>query len=851
MSLHHNLTSLGVALICSSSIYLQASAEEATPVRLAEGVVQRMAPSAASIINFKIDPKATEISIAPVQGKVLITANDTRGLIVGFGYYARHIAKVHWSWNGDRMTPKTWPLPKETVSVKLPWKHNFAFNYCTLSYTSAFWDWNRWQREIDMLAMNGYDVVLIQAGLEKVWQDTLRDLGYPEDKIIKFLPSPAFAAWWNMGNLEGHGGPLTQNLIDNEAKLGKQIATRLRQFNMTPLLQGFVGLVPHDLGETVKDAKIIPQGQWCAGFVRPAIIDPTSDDFLKISKLWYKNLHKIYGGKTAFYGGDLFHEGGNSHGIDITKAASNVEKAMQEASPNSSWVLQCWGGNPSGKLLQGLSKDKCFVLYLDKGLNDPAVNMRTFEDVPWAWSELSNFGGNNSGMYGGLVGVSQLKSKLDRAKAKNLQGLALLSEGTEQNPIYYELFQEMLTKNEDVNLDQWIDQYIEKRYGTSSKEASLAWKDLAKSVYNPPTKIEGCYEGIVCARPGWNVTRASSWGPSQHNYDFTDVINAANHMLAAVKKDPSLAKQSTFRYDLMDVTKQVLSDFCLGQLQEIKLAYDMKDIKEYNKKVAQFLQAIEDIDALTATNPSTLLGIWCERAKAKGKTPEEKKLMDRSAKMQVTTWSAGLDGLNDYSNRHWSGLVKDYYYPRWDMFFKAGRNVLEGKMTQEEANKLFREEIKNHDTSFYDNDNVYPTKTKGNIVELAEKCLKRYSGPALKLAKKVANNKGIQWDLQTMTTPLTFKVSDTVMSAGTFVVSIDYKAGNSALKIQKVELFEGDKLVAKDEHEGWTGHKNENNTYILKLPKFRDNLDDYFLKVFCEGASGKDSKGVMIIRQKN
>lgn len=29
-------------------------------------------------------------------------------------------------------------------------------NYCTVSYTAAYWDWERWQREIDFMAMNFY-----------------------------------------------------------------------------------------------------------------------------------------------------------------------------------------------------------------------------------------------------------------------------------------------------------------------------------------------------------------------------------------------------------------------------------------------------------------------------------------------------------------------------------------------------------------------------------------------------------------------------------------------------------------------------------------------------------------------
>lgn len=129
-------------------------------------------------------------------------------------------------------------------------EYRFAYNYCTLSYTAAFWDWNRWQREIDFLALSGFTHALVTAGLEKTWEDFLIGLGYPREKALRFIPNPAFAAWWNMGNLEGHGGPLTQQQIDRMAQLGRRIVSRMEQLGMTPVLQGYVGFVPADLRRT-------------------------------------------------------------------------------------------------------------------------------------------------------------------------------------------------------------------------------------------------------------------------------------------------------------------------------------------------------------------------------------------------------------------------------------------------------------------------------------------------------------------------------------------------------------------------------------------------------------------------
>lgn len=43
--------------------------------------------------------------------------------------------------------------------------------------------------------------------------------------------------------------------------------------------------------------------------------------------------------------------------------------------------------------------------------------------------------------------------------------------------------------------------------------------------------------------------------------------------------------------------------------------------------------------------------------------------------MQITTWGnrvcADDGGLRDYANKEWQGLLKDFYYPRWERWMQA------------------------------------------------------------------------------------------------------------------------------------------------------------------------------------
>ena len=69
------------------------------------------------------------------------------------------------------------------------------------------------------------------------------------------------------------------------------------------------------------------------------------------------------------------------------------------------------------------------------------------------------------------------------------------------------------------------------------------------------------------------------------------------------------------------------------------------------------------------------LGHWLERARDKGKTPEEKKLYEWNARVQITTWGnrtcADKGGLRDYGHKEWQGMLKDFYYMRWHTYLDA------------------------------------------------------------------------------------------------------------------------------------------------------------------------------------
>lgn len=722
----------------------------------AQELVARVTPDFAGKVIFAQDSAtAAQPTLSTRDGKLLITAADVHEAIRAYGYYLRKCAHVHFSWNGDNASAAQFVLPEKPLTVPASTGFNYAMNYCTLSYSCTHWDKKRWEHELDVFALNGYSHILVTAGLEKVWQNFLTELGYPAAAIAKFIPNPAFSAWWNMGNLEGEGGPVSPVIIEEEAALGKFLVHRMLELGMEPVMQGYVGFLPRDTDPASINGKLLPQGGWVAGYMRPTVIDPTSADYPKLAALWYKHLAAVYGYKGKYFGGDLFHEGGNTGGANLTECAKVVQSCMQTASPGSTWVLQAWAHNPRKALLDGCDREHLIVLLLDKDLradHDPFYKSNGYlrrphlSDAPLVWCELANFGGNH-----GLFGSMELLEQFGEAPglmgevARKSLGLGMISEGIETNPLYYALLTERMNQKDGrISRDAFLKEYALGRYGSSAPELVQALGILAESVYKPTTMREGCQESILCARPKLDAVKASTWSDGKQYYDYAEPVKAAKLLLAAGKADKKLAACETFRYDLADVTRQVLADRARVLLPEIKAAYDAKDAAAFKAKSDAYLALINDTASILATSEHFLLGAYLKGAEDKGgKDAEARRQMRVSLKRLLTTWAKGNTSLNDYAHRQLSELMSQYYLARWSEFFAEKSAQLNGGKAPAAAPAAGGGSVSNngmavsfsfeHNASVDDIQNAYPeadtpllTEPQGDTVEVAEKILSKF-----------------------------------------------------------------------------------------------------------------------------
>jgi alpha-N-acetylglucosaminidase len=616
------------------------------------------------------------------QGKkVVIRGNTWVNVASGLNWYLKYYAGIHLSWN--QMQAK---LPAVMPAVTKKERHEtdltlrYDFNYCTFSYSMAFWDWARWEKEIDWMALHGINLPLAIVGEECVWRNMLLKLGYSEEEVGKFIAGPAFLAWWEMNNLEGWGGPLPLSWYDRQEKLQKQILARMKQLGMHPVLPGYCGMVPHDakekLGLNVADA-----GLW-NGFQRPANLLPTDERFSEIATLYYNELTKLFG-KADYYSMDPFHESNDDPSIDYAKAGEAMMQAMKRVNPKAVWVIQGWTENPREAMVDGMKTGDLLVLDLFSECRPmfgiPSIWKREegYKQHQWLFCLLENFGAN-VGLHGRMDQLLDNFYSTDYSLFTNhyslRKGIGFTMEGSENNPVMFELMSELPWRPEKFKKEDWIRSYVKARYGVEDPNIERAWLILVRSIYNCPAgnNQQGPHESIFCGRPTLNNFQASSWSKMKNYYDPANTREAAKLMNSVAEK---YRGNNNFEYDLVDITRQALADQARLQYQRAIADYKAFARDEFESDYRRFLSMLLAQDKLLGTRSEFRLGHWTQDAINAGVTPEEKRLYEWNARVQITTWGnrycADTGGLRDYAHKEWQGLLKDFYYVRWEAYFKA------------------------------------------------------------------------------------------------------------------------------------------------------------------------------------
>ena len=700
-----------------------------------EALIKRILPS--HYQYFKVEtlesPKGIDrFELESIGGKVILRGNNGVSVASALYHYLTEYAHCQVTWNGSNLKmPARMPLVAQKVVRDTPYSLRYYLNYCTFSYTMSWWDWERWEKEIDWMALHGINMPLAITGEEYTWYEVYKGLGFSDGDLKDFFTGPAYFGWFWMGNMDAWGGPLPLQWMKRSIALQQKIVARQRTLGMKPVLPAFTGHVPPSFKKKFPEAKL-KTTNWNNGFADNYILDSEDPLFSRIGKLFLDKQTQLMG-TDHYYSADTFNENeppSNDPGY-LAKLSARVYDAMHQADSNAVWVMQGWlfyadrkfWGKPQIEaLLKAVPDEKMVILDLAAEIEPIWKRTEAFYGKPWIWSMLNNFGGNTN-LFGRMDGAASGPAEaLKGGGSGKLTGIGLTMEGIEQNPVIYELFTGNIWRTTPINLDEWLPKYVRNRYGKTNAQAMKAWEVLRRTVYTVPKDryIRDGAESIIQARPTLDST--AQWTKTKLNYKPGDILPAWKSMIAAA---PELRGSEGYRFDLVDLTRQVLANYALVVQRKWVAAYRAKDQAKFNLYSGQFLMLIDDLDGLLGAHPDFLLGKWVSDARNCGETAAEKDLYERNAKNLITLWGDKDAILHEYACRQWSGLLSDFYKPRWQQFFTQLTLDLQGKKALD--TKVFTSKVKEWEWQWVNTRRDYPVSPKGDPVAIALKLYNQYN----------------------------------------------------------------------------------------------------------------------------
>ena len=678
------------------------------------------------------------------DGRIKVRGNDGISLASGLNYYLRNFCKVDYNplFGSQLDMPATLPSVGEGILKFTDYEYRYALNFCTYSYTMAFWNWDEYEPFLDWCAMNGVNLVLDIVGQEEVLRQTLLQYNYTDEEVQEYLSGPAYFAWFYMQNLYSVGGPLPESWFAERVELARQIHDRMQTYGIDPVIQGFGGQVPADFQQKNPKSVAASSGSW-SGFARPHMIKTylTDEDrnagkedyFQKVGTTFYEAQERIFGKVSHFYAVDPFHEGGTvPQGFNIVDIYRTVQQKMLDYDPQAVWVMQQWQWGIDDNKLSGLAKkEQALVLDLQSDLRSQAGPMEN-QHVPWVWNMLHNFGGRM-----GMDGVPEvLATKIPQAYNSNkyMRGIGITPEAIDNSPIVYELLFDMTWEQDPVDYRAWTRSYVERRYGGTDAKIQEAWDILLDTAYKhvDGEYYQGASESIMNARPSDNkINAASTWGHSDIDYDKKEFERAAQLFIESYD---TYKDSEAFRYDFVDVMRQVLANAFQEYQPLAGDAYKQRNAERFELLANQMLKMLDAQDRMLSTSSDFMLGTWIENARTLLTDADDwtADLFELNARSLITTWGLEKNGsLIDYSNRQWSGLTGSYYKPRWEAWANARKKALKDGGSAQDLNWFtFGWEWANR-KSDQDKDGFATKPTAEDPKALAQEIMKSYSVTAM------------------------------------------------------------------------------------------------------------------------
>lgn len=609
------------------------------------------------------------------DGVLKIEGSSPVALCHGFYDFVKSNRAGLYSWSGNNIRFPQQLTDGTEKQVVSPFQHHYMFNVCTYGYSMPYWDWERWEKEIDWMALHGIDMPLALVGYEAIIARVWKKMGLTDEEINSYFVGPAHLPWMRMGNVSGIDGPLNEDWHRQQIALQHKILKRMKSLGMKPICPGFPGFIPEAFKRIYPDLHII-QTHWGGAFCN-WMISPQEELFSKIGTAFIREWEKEFG-KNEYYLVDSFNEmeipfpakGSKERYELLASYGEKVYQSIRKGNPNAVWTMQgwmfgyqrnIWDYETLGALVSKVPDDKMLLLDLAVDYNKhfwhSEVNWefyKGFYNKPWVYSVIPSMGGKTA-----MTGILDFYANghLEALSSPNkgrLLAHGMAPEGIENNEVIYELLSDAGWSDKKIDIHKWLREYSCNRYGSCPAAIGRCWDLLLESVYGTFTDHPR-YNWQF--RPGTVRDGSINLSPS-----FFKAIESFVEASGQMKDNP------LYLADLAEFTALYLGGKAELLVKAIDKQYEIGDTVRAVKLEKDFEHIMLGMDALLSTHPTLRLERWIDFAHKQAVTPEQRRQYERNAKRIVTIWGPPVD---DYSARVWSGLIRDYYLPRWKHYFAS------------------------------------------------------------------------------------------------------------------------------------------------------------------------------------
>ncbi|EDW57700.1 alpha-N-acetylglucosaminidase [Drosophila virilis] len=708
---------LGPELVARLTPETTPDVQEAAVRQLMQRVIGLRASNLFQVeVNKLLETSSYQISRLD-NGKVLIAGWDGVSVCKGFHYYLKYVLNQDLDWFKTRIElSEQLQLPNVTLTSKSASSIIYYQNVCTWSYSYVWWSFEEWRAHIDWMAMMGINLV-IAPNQEAIWQAVYTELGLNANEIDAHFAGPAFQAWQRMGNIRGWAGPLPPAHRRLQQLLQQLIVRAQRELGMSVALPAFAGHVPTAMRRVFPNANYTPAERWnnfpdqycCDLFVEPH--DPL---FQQLGAMFLRRVIQVYGSNHIYFS-DPFNEMQPPLAEPgyMRSTAKAIYNSMREVDGNAVWLLQgwmflkdiFWTDELIEAFLTAVPRGRILVLDLQSEQFPQYQRTHSYYGQPFVWCMLNNFGGT-LGLFGSAQFIGSGIASARIMPNSSLVGVGITPEGIGQNYAIFALTLEQGWSASELQLGDWFDHFALTRYGVNDTRLAQAWQLLRGGVYSfhGLQRMRGKY--ALNRRPGLNLN-PWTW------YNGSSVTDAWQLLLASREMVPLTDdRYAIYEHDLVDITRQFLQQSFDQIYVNLRSAYRKEQLNRLEYLAGKLLELLDDMERILASGVHYLLGTWLEAAKKLAPSDKLRPLYEFNARNQLTSW--GPNGqILDYATKQWSGLMCDYYQPRWAMFLDA---VTRAMQTHRPFNATdFKQRVANEiELPFSNLTKMYPTKPMGN-----------------------------------------------------------------------------------------------------------------------------------------